>query len=433
MSKQSSVRLIATKVVSSVVAGRSLSQILPIYKKILSKTDQPLLAELCYGTLRYYYRLNSWLNILINKPLKAIEQNIHSLLLIGLYQLFYTRIPAHAAINETVQVTHPLKKYYLRGFVNGVLRTAQRQALELQELSESNDILLTAHPNWFISKIQKDWPNRWQEIVHANNQSPPMTIRVNKQHITRNDYLKKLLDNCIQASASKISPQGIILEKAIPVHQLAGFKKGIVSVQDESAQLAGHILPAKPGERVLDACCAPGGKACQLLEMHSNLNLEALDINKNRLLLVQENFDRIGLQAKLFFGDACQPNQWWNGKLYDHILLDAPCTATGVIRRHPDIKLLCQPKNIDSLVKLQSKILHSTWSLCKPGGTLLYITCSMMPAENSMQIRDFLNRQNNAQLELIKDNWGLDTGFGRQILPGSGDGFFYSLLRKLRI
>ena len=430
MAKQSSVRLAAAKVVSRVVSGDSLNQALPEYQEALGKKDQPLLAELCYGTLRYYFRLDSWLNALMDKPLKAKEKDIHSLILVGLYQLFYTRIPAHAAIGETVQVTRTLGKAWARGLVNGVLRSAQRQESLLNELTESDDICHTSHPQWLFGKIKKAWPDHYQQIMAANNQSPPMTLRVNEQHVTRARYLKKLIEACVTASPSSVSPQAITLAKASPVDQLPGFFEGVVSVQDESAQLSGNLLKVNAGDRVLDACCAPGGKTCQLLEMNPDIELEALDVDKKRLVRVQENLDRIGLKAKLMSGDGCKPDSWWSGELYDHILLDAPCSATGVIRRHPDIKLLRKPEDIDSLAKLQGEILSTMWSLLKPGGTLLYATCSIMPAENSKQIERFLSHQEDADLQTITADWGLDTGFGRQIFPGTGDGFFYSLLKK---
>ncbi|WP_422413496.1 MULTISPECIES: 16S rRNA (cytosine(967)-C(5))-methyltransferase RsmB [unclassified Endozoicomonas] len=431
MAKQSSVRLAAAKVISRVVSGESLSQVLPEYQQALRKKDQPLLAELSYGTLRYYFRLDSWLSTLMDKPLKAKEQTIHSLILVGLYQLFYTRIPAHAAIGETVQVTRMMGKAWARGLVNGVLRSAQRQEEALNALAESNDICLTAHPQWLVGKIRNAWPGHWQDITRANNQSPPMTLRVNERHLKRDRYLKKLLDDCIQASSSRVSPQAITLTRALPVDQLPGFSDGVVSVQDESAQLSGNLLPVKKGDKVLDACCAPGGKTCQLLEMFPGIELDALDIDEKRLARVQENLDRIGLKARLMTGDGAQPEQWWDGQSYDHILLDAPCSATGVIRRHPDIKLLRKPEDIDALAELQGKILNTMWSLLKPGGTLLYATCSIMPAENSKQIAAFLEHQEDAVLQPFPGEWGLDTGFGRQILPGSGDGFFYSLLKKV--
>lgn len=435
MARKSSVRLAAATAVTRVVSGESLSQVLPDLQETLPKKDQALLAELCYGTLRYYFRLSAWLNKLVDKPLKKKEQVVHSLILVGLYQLFYTRIPAHAAIGETVQVTRSMGKAWARGLVNGVLRNAQRNSDELACLDEQDsehfdEICATAHPAWLIGKLKKGWPEHWQEILKANNRQPPMTLRVNEKHLSRDRYLKKLLDHCIQASPSTTAPQAITLAKPVPVDQLPGFSEGWVSVQDESAQLAGVLINAKPGERILDACCAPGGKTCHLLELNDDIKLDALDVDKKRLARVQENLDRIGLSARLMHGDGTQAEQWWDQQLYDHILLDAPCSATGVIRRHPDIKLLRQPEDIDALARLQQRIFNTMWTLLKPGGTILYATCSVMPAENSKQVEAFLSSHPDACLQTIEGHWGHDTGFGRQIFPGSGDGFFYSLIKK---
>ena len=435
MARQSSVRLAAATAVTRVVSGESLSQVLPDLQETLPKKDQPLLAELSYGTLRYYFRLSAWLSKLVDKPLKKKEQVVHSLILVGLYQLFYTRIPPHAAIGETVQVTRSMGKAWARGLVNGVLRNAQRNSEELKSLdnedSEDFDVVCaTAHPAWLVGKLKKGWPDHWQNILEANNKQPPMTLRVNENHRSRDRYLKKLLDQCIQASPSSVAPQAITLAKPVPIDQLPGFSEGWASVQDESAQLAGVLIEAKEGDRILDACCAPGGKTCHLLELNEGIELDALDVDDKRLLRVQENLERIGLSARLMHGDGTDPDRWWGGQLYDHILLDAPCSATGVIRRHPDIKLLRQPEDIDALAELQQRIFNTMWSLLKPGGTLLYATCSVMPAENSKQVEAFLAKHDDASLQTIDGSWGHDTGFGRQIFPGSGDGFFYSLIKK---
>ncbi|WP_330925101.1 16S rRNA (cytosine(967)-C(5))-methyltransferase RsmB [Candidatus Sororendozoicomonas aggregata] len=430
MAKQSSVRLAAARVVTRVVNGDSLNKTLTKQQETIGNKDQALLAELCYGTVRHYVKLDAWLQFLMDKPLKAKEKNLHSLILVGLYQLFHTRIPHHAAIGETVQATRTLGKAWARGLVNGVLRSAQRRCDQLQLLTESNQRCATAHPDWLVDTIKTSWPEHWQQIIAENNHLPPMTLRVNSQRISRDRYLKKLLDACIQAKQSQTAPQGITLNKAIPVTQLPMFSEGVLSVQDESAQLAGMLVNPSPGERILDACCAPGGKTCHMLEQHEGIEVHALDCSETRLLRVKENLERLNLSATVICGDARQPEQWWDGKTYDHILLDAPCSATGVIRRHPDIKLLRTPEDIEALAILQKQILTRLWSLLKRGGTLLYVTCSIMPQENQRQIERFLATHNDALLQPLPENWGYDTGFGRQIFPGSGDGFFYSLLSK---
>lgn len=431
MAKQSSVRLAAAQVIARVAAGASLNQSLPAQQALLAGRDQALLAELSYGTLRYYFRLDAWLNHLMERPLKAKEKELHSLILVGLYQLFYTRIPPHAAIGETVQATRSLGKAWARGLVNGLLRNAQRQADTLTQLASTSPVCATAHPTWLVEKLKKAWPEYWQIITEANNQPPPMTLRVNSRLISRDRYLKKLLDHCLPAVASSHAPEGLVLNKPAAVGLLPLFKEGGVSVQDESAQLAAHLLPPLTGgQRILDACCAPGGKACHLLERYPQIQLHALDSDEHRLVRMRENLERLSLVATVLHGDASQPQQWWDGQPYDHILLDAPCSATGVIRRHPDIKLLRTAADIAALAKLQQAILDQLWPLLKPGGSLLYVTCSVMPEENHKQIEAFLATHQDARLRKLSGLWGHDTGFGQQIFPASGDGFFYSLLEK---
>ena len=430
MARQSSVRLEAARAITRVTNGESLSVVLPQIQERFAKKDQPLLAELCYGTLRHYFRLSAWVKLLLENPLKEKEQDVHSLILVGLYQLFYTRIPAHAAIGETVQAIRPMGKAWARGLVNGVLRNAQRRVDELKAMEEKSPVCGFSHPKWMINTLKKAWPEHYQDILNGNNQQPPMTLRVNEQHFQRDRYLKKLLDVCIEAKQSTIAPQAITLNKATGVDKLPMFAEGAVSVQDESAQLAGTLINAKAGDHILDACCAPGGKTCHLLELNPEVTVDALDADENRLVRVGENLERLKLHARVMCGDATDPGSWWDGKQYDHILLDAPCSATGVIRRHPDIKLLRKADDITSLAELQGQIIRAIWSLLKPGGTLLYATCSIMPQENHLQVEQFLMDTSNAKLLTIPGDWGYDTGFGKQLLPGSGDGFFYSLITK---
>ena len=430
MAKQSSVRQLAAKAITRVTHGESLNSVLPPLQEKLAKKDQPLLAELCYGTLRYYHRLDAWLKFLTEKPLKEKEQDIHNLILVGLYQLFFTRIPPHAAIGETVQATRSLGKAWARGLVNGILRNAQRRFEELNDLAERSPVCGFSHPKWLINAIKRAWPADYQAILTANNQPPPMTLRVNEQKIQPSRYLKKLLDACLQGRLSSVAPQAITLSRPTPVEKLPMFATGAVSVQDESAQLAATLIKAKPQDRILDACCAPGGKTCHLLELNPGITVDALDADSSRLERVSANLQRLELNANILCGDATNVQAWFSGQPYDHILLDAPCSATGVIRRHPDIKHLRKAEDITALAQLQNQILHAIWPLLKPGGTLLYATCSIMPEENHLQIEHFLAETPNAQLLPIEGEWGIDTGFGKQRLPGTGDGFFYSLMVK---
>ncbi|WP_067582081.1 16S rRNA (cytosine(967)-C(5))-methyltransferase RsmB [Endozoicomonas ascidiicola] len=437
MAKQSSVRQLAARAVTRVANGESLSVVLPALQEKLAKKDQPLLAELSYGTLRYYHKLDAWLKFLTEKPLKDKEQDIHNLILVGFYQLFYTRIPAHAAIGETVQATRTMGKAWARGLVNGILRNAQRRLDELKELEDRSPVCGWSHPKWMINTIKRAWPDHYESILTGNNQQPPMTLRVNEQQFQPSRYMKKLLDDCIEGKLSPIAPQGIVLNRPVPVDKLHKFSEGAVSVQDESAQLAATLITPKPGDHILDACCAPGGKTCHLLELNPDITVDALDADGYRLERVGENLNRLDLTANVLCGDATDPDSWFPGKLYDHILLDAPCSATGVIRRHPDIKLLRTAEDIEALAELQQKILRAIWPLLKPGGTLLYATCSIMPQENHLQVKRFLSETAGAKLLPIKGKWGHDTGFGKQLFPGNsgqtssnGDGFFYSLMVK---
>ena len=442
MPKQSSVRQLAARAVTRVSQGESLSSALPALQERLSKKDQPLLAELSYGTLRYYHRLDAWLKFLTEKPLKEKEQDIHNLILVGLYQLFFTRIPSHAAISETVQATRTMGKPWAQGLVNGVLRNAERRVDELHELANRSPVCHFSHPKWLINAIKRAWPEQYQAILASNNQSPPMTLRVNERQNKPSQYLHALLDQCIPAKPSAIAMQAITLTRPQAVDQLPGFQAGAVSVQDESAQLAATLIPAKAGDHILDACCAPGGKTCHLLELHPGITVDALDSDPVRLERVAANLQRLDLKANILCGDASEPDSWFTGQQYDHILLDAPCSATGVIRRHPDIKLLRKSDDIGALAQLQEKILQAIWPLLKPGGTLLYATCSIMPEENHLQIKRFITVTANARLVPLEGQWGCDTGFGKQIFPNAnspddardqntcGDGFFYSLMIK---
>jgi len=293
-----------------------------------------------YGVIRLLPRLEYIADQLISKPLKTKDYDVVLLILTGLYQLIEMRIPDHAAVSETVKVTKGLKKPWAKNLVNAVLRNYQRQAEELTNQLKNNEVAEYAHPQWWLNIIKKNWleKNRWQKILQANNQNPPMTLRVNTAYIKREDYLKFLEKNEIAATAAKYSPDAIYLNKPVPVNSLPLFEEGKVSIQDEAAQLAAILLNPQKGERILDACAAPGGKTIHLLERENEIDLLALDIEESRLVRVQENLDRTQLKAQLLAANAFDPDSWWDKKPFDRILLDAPCSASGVIRRHPDFK-----------------------------------------------------------------------------------------------
>lgn len=403
------------------------------------KSDNPALTQaMCYGVVRHYHRLIFFSSKLINKPLRKKDQDIQLLILLGMYQLETMSIPDHAAVSESVKICKALKKDWSRNLVNGVLRQFQRQKEHLEKLLEKNAEAKFSHPQWMLSLLQADWPDNWQTIATANNQHPPMTLRINRQKTSAEEYMKLLKVSGLKCCTNPYAPDALTLEKSCDVFQLPGFEKGMCSVQDASAQLAALLLDAQAGDTVLDACAAPGGKTAYILESQPTLKkLVALDIEERRLNGIYENLSRLGLTAEVIRGDASQPDKWWDGETFNRILLDAPCSATGVIRRHPDIKLLRRTEDIAQLVKLQQQILNQLWPLLKPGGILVYATCSVLKQENTQQIEKFLALQPDARLDEIKANWGIDTAAGRQILPGvkqpdkqGMDGFFYAKLYK---
>jgi 16S rRNA (cytosine967-C5)-methyltransferase len=415
-----------------VVEGRSLSAVLPPALDAVAPRDRGLVQELCYGTLRWRGRLEFFLGRLVDKPLKPRDQDLQALLLIGLYQLAFLSVPPHVAVSETVGAAEQLKKGWAKGLVNGVLRRFQREAAALNTTADADEAARLAHPHWLLARLKSAWPGQWEAIAHANNARPPLTLRVNLARLSRDDYLARLQAAGIPARAAPHVLGAVTLETPLPVEQLPGFGEGLVSVQDAAAQLSAELLDPRPGERILDACAAPGGKTGHLLERAAPLELEALDRDGARLDRIRENLSRLGLTARVVEADAGTPASWWDGRPYDRILLDAPCSATGVIRRHPDIKSLRKEADIHELVTEQARLLRALWPLLKPGGMLLYATCSILPEENAHQIRRFLADHADAVEHPIDARWGRPVEAGRQILPGEDDmdGFFYACITK---
>ncbi len=428
-------RLAAANALALVMAGKaSLGSSLPAQLKQVAARDQGLAQELAFGTARWFYRLEALANRLLDKPLKAADRDLQALLLVGLYQLLYTRIPAHAAIDETVNAAKTLKKPWAKGMLNAVLRRAQREAEPLLAELEHDPMVRTAHPRWLQKRLKLDWPEHWEAVCAANNAHPPMTLRVNLGRTSRDDYLTQLNEAGLQAQPCEFSSAGVRLNQPSDVRQLPNFAEGHVSVQDEAAQLAAPLLDLKPGLRVLDACCAPGGKTCQILEQSADLSeLVALDLEPARLTRVEENLQRLGLTATLKAADARDLNAWWDGKPFQRILLDAPCSATGVIRRHPDIKLARQATDISVLASLQGELLDRLWETLEVGGILVYATCSVLPEENSDVVAAFLGRQPGARELSINGAFGLAQPCGRQLLPlpDGHDGFYLAKLVKI--
>ncbi len=422
-------RALAAKVVFQVLEkGVSLSVALPDQQRHLeSGKDKALMAEISYGVMRHLPQLDKLVSDCMSTPLKGKQRILHQLLLVGCYQLYFTRIPSHAAISETAEACRQLKFDGLVKVVNGVLRNIQRQE---KPLPTDNETLALNTPAWIIKRLKEAYPENWKEIIEQSHQRPPMWLRNNKLSQTRDEYLTLLAEMEIQASAGKTS-DAILLESPKDVMQLPGFEEGAASVQDGAAQWAATLLAPIDGELILDACAAPGGKTCHLLEQAPNIKLVAVDFDANRLERVQQNLDRLSLNAELIHGDAADIDSWWQGDKFDRILLDAPCSATGVIRRHPDIKWLRKQADIEELASLQSKILDHCWQWLKPGGTLLYATCSILPQENQQQISAFLERAADATLVPI-DAQNHPDDIGWQITPGleNMDGFYYARLVK---
>lgn len=409
------------------LAALKALQLLLEKKQALSVTQLSNLSkELCFGVCRNYFFLEDMTKRWVKKPQQDMQ--VWLCLLLGLYQLHFLRVPEYAAVKETVDLLHLIKKSWAKGFVNAILRSYCREKDKLAFNIQDN------HPEWFIKKIKIAWPEHWQAILQANDQHPPMTLRVNQKKISRDDYLKKLTQAGLDAEILPETTQGITLKKPCAVDALPSFSAGEVSVQDGAAQLAAELLDLQPSLRILDACCAPGGKTSHILEQQPNLlECVALDIDQKRMTRVQDNLQRLNLTATQRIGDASQPNTWWDGKLFDRILLDAPCSATGVIRRHPDIKLLRSEQDIKSILPIQQKILEAMWPLLAPGGRLVYATCSILPEENEAQIAAFKQKHADCQVVPTPLHLGQWTGHGVQIFPGehSMDGFFYSTLEKV--
>ena len=435
MAKQQkqSARATAARVIAEVVQkNRSLNAVLTAVLPLLPENERGLCQQLCYGVLRWHGQLDAISQQLLSKALKKKDADIAALLLCGLYQLRDLRIPAHAAISETVNATKTLGKQWAKGLINASLRNYQRQAEELEDKLKQSDSALYAHPDWLIQSFKQDWPDQWQSILNASNQQPPMMLRINQQKTTRQDYLAQLIEADIPANVIKACAEGILLEKPCDVYQLPGFTEGHVSVQDGAAQQVADLLDLKSGLRILDACAAPGGKTCHILEHAPDNEVIALDIAANRLQQIEQNTERLELNATLIASDAADTDKWWDGTLFDRILIDAPCSGTGVIRRHPDIKLLRRADDIAALADQQQQLLNKLWPLLKPDGLLVYTTCSALKQENEQQIAGFLQQHPEAQEIEASPAPAQRRPFGYQRLPGDDnlDGFYYACLRR---
>ncbi|KJU75461.1 16S rRNA methyltransferase [Ectopseudomonas oleovorans] len=430
-------RLAAARALTAVLSGKaSLGSSLPPQLDKVEHHDRALAQDLAFGAARWQPRLQLLADKLLEKPFKTADKDVEALLLIGLYQLLHSRIPEHAAIGETVGCAGALKKPWAKGLLNAVLRRAQREHEAIFAELDRDPVLHSAHPRWLQKALKAHWPQHWQAICAANNAHPPLILRVNRRHGSRDAYLNELREAGIEAEPCTFSRDGVRLLQPCDVTTLPGFKEGRVSVQDEAAQLAADLLELAPGQRMLDACAAPGGKTCHLLEVEPGLGeVVAVDLEAKRLARVRENLERLHLEATLIAADGRDTGAWWDGQPFQRILLDAPCSATGVIRRHPDIKLTRKPEDIPALAQLQGELLDALWPTLAPGGILLYATCSVLPTENSETIAAFLARTPDAQEVAIAGEFGLQPAHGRQLLPqlDGHDGFYYAKLIKTAV
>ncbi|MGD8678895.1 MAG: 16S rRNA (cytosine(967)-C(5))-methyltransferase RsmB [Lysobacterales bacterium] len=396
--------------------------------------DRAFARYLAYGVLRWMPSLEWLAARLLQRPFKHRDRQVHRLVLQGLFELWKDASTPHAAIHETAECARALGKPWAVGVVNAVLRRFQRERTDLlEQLADCDERF--AHPGWLLSRLRVDWPEEWPDIVCANNEPAPLWLRLNRS-LPDGDAPGQLVKAGFRLTRHPYATDAVRIEPAAPVEELPGFAEGLFSVQDPAAQLAAGLLDLRDGLRVLDACAAPGGKSCHILETAPGVQLTALDRSAERLEKVRENLGRLGLgrgrNQRLQAADATDPSAWWDGEQFDRILLDAPCSASGVIRRHPEIKYLRNPGQVTEAVALQARLLNELWPLLKPGGMLLYATCSVFHAENSSQISQFAARVHDAESPPIPACWGRELDPGRQILPGEQemDGFFYARLRK---
>jgi len=429
-------QLVAAHVLRDVVdQGRSLDRTLETEAERLDASQKPALHEMAYGGLRFYNYLEGLLELLIQKPIRRKDRMVHFLLVVGLYQIKFMRTPDHAAVNQTVKGLAASKQSWAKGLVNGVLRRFLRE-IENDSLADLEHKLTAAQrvafPDFFYSAILDAWPDLCAQIFDASNQKPPLTLRINRQKTKREGYLKLLSEKKIEGVKTKDSDLGVVIAQPRPVAELPMFNEGWVSVQDESAQLCTKAMQLEKNLRMLDGCAAPGGKTCAMLESEPSLKMTAVDLPE-RVFSIEQNLERLGLSAIVRDMGLEEYSDWWDEQPWDRILLDVPCSGSGVIRRHPDIRHRRQPGDLERFASQQLELLETAWVMLATHGVLLYVTCSLLPKENDGVIGAFLEKESDVKVSPLSSVGGLETQYGRQRLPGvhEGDGFYYCLLTKL--
>jgi len=428
---QQNPRLAAVAALSEVLdSNRSLAESEAL-SNVRDSRDNALARHLAYGVLRWLTALEWIAGELLSKPIKKREHDVQRLVLVGLQQLWHDQTASHAAVNETAECARSMGKPWAVGLINAVLRRFQREQEQLLKKLEQTEQRY-AHRGWMLKEIQQDWPAQWQSIVEANNLQGPLWLRINRHKAVESKLRENLKTAGFEVANHPYAADAISITPAAAVIKIPGFEAGWLSVQDPAAQLARDLIDPQAGERILDACAAPGGKTAHLLETCAEIELTVLDKQAQRLGQVQDTLKRLDLSAKTIVADAVDVESWWKGKKFHKILLDAPCSATGVIRRHPEIKWLRSKDQVNSAIELQADLLAALWPLLEPGGILVYATCSILKRENSQQIQKFLENNSDATEQKPAVEWGDSSSHGVQIMPGEArmDGFFYAVLRK---
>ncbi len=420
-------RAVAAQILKTVIQDkRSFDAVLLDYLNV-NNPDSGLIHELAAGSLRWWWQLATIVDQLLNKPLKAKDFDVYCLMVVGLYQIDFTRIPDHAAVAQTVNASKIIGKQWSGNLVNAVLRRFIRERDQLKQRLKNDSIFTYSHPGWMIDEFRSDWPDDWCKLLNANNKQNKLTIRVNVTKTTVEEVCRQLEHNQIEFKKTDQSPAGIVILDKTKVWHTEFWQEGLISVQDESAQLTTYMTKLEPGMRVLDACAAPGGKTCHMLEQQTKLNLLALEKDAARMEKLKQNLTRLNLQCQTKVADAIDIKSWWDGQLFDLILIDAPCSGSGVINKHPDIKHLRREVDIKQNVQTQRLLLDKLWPVLKTSGQLLYCTCSVFRQENDQQAQWFIDKYTNAKEIILDDRFGRKMPYGQQRLPSDyeSDGFYY--------